>query len=123
MAYATKKQTANGIKPLGSNLYGICNSASATPTKTVNMPDFDVLVEGVTIHVQFVNGNTASVPALAVGSTSAVQIKRNGSLNGAWENGAVVSFTYDGTNWVQNDSDVSDVESITNQDIENIMAT
>lgn len=108
MAYATKKKLAdNSIVPLGSNLYGTCSTASATAQKDVAMPDFNVLVSGVTIHVQFTNGNTASNPTLKVGSTSAVAIKRNGSLGGKWENGSVISFTYDGTNWVQNDADES----------------
>ncbi len=106
MAYATKKKISNNSTvPLGSNLYGSCSTASGTAQKTVSMPDFDVLVEGVTIHVYFANKNTASSPKLKVGSTSAVAIKRNGSLEGMWENGSVVSFTYDGTNWVQNDAD------------------
>lgn len=122
MAYATKKQTVNGIKPLGSNLYGTCSTGGSTAGKTVTMPDFDVLVEGVTIHVQFTNKNTASSPTLAVGSTSAVAIKRNGSLSGAWEDGSVISFTYDGTNWVQNDADEgATITAITNQEIDAIV--
>lgn len=106
MSYATKKKLSNNsVVPLGSNLYGTCDTASGTAQKTVSMPDFDVLVSGVTIHVQFTHKNTASSPTLKVGSTSAVAIKRNGSLGGAWEDGSVISFTYDGTNWVQNDAD------------------
>ena len=107
MAYITKKTTTAGIKPIGSNLYGTCSTASGTATKVVSMSDFDVLVSGVTIHVQFTNANTASSPMLQVGSTSAVAIKRNGTLEGKWESGSVISFTYDGTNWVQNDADES----------------
>jgi hypothetical protein len=105
MAYITKKTTVDGIKPIGSNLFGTCSTASGTAQKDVVMADFDVLVSGVTIHVEFANANTASNPTLKVGSTSAVAIKRNGTLSGKWGNGAVISFTYDGTNWVQNDAD------------------
>lgn len=107
MAYITKKTTSDGVKPIGSNLFGTCSTASATANKVVAMSDFNVLVVGVTIHVAFVNENTASNPTLSVGSTSAVAIKRNGSLEGKWESGSVISFTYDGTNWVQNDADES----------------
>lgn len=121
MAYASKKKLSdNSIVPLGSNLYGVCSTASGTATKTVTMPDFNVLVEGVTIHVQFTNGNTAGNPSLKVGATSTVAVKRNGSMKGEWESGSVVSFTYDGTHWVQNDSDVG-VESITNSELEEIL--
>ena len=69
------------------------------------MPDFNVLVSGVTIHVYFAYANTAQNPTLSVGSTAGVAIKRNGILGGKWASGSVISFTYDGTNWIQNDAD------------------
>lgn len=104
MAYITKKKVIDGsVKPIGSNLHGTCSTASATAQKDVAMPDFDVLVSGVTIHVSFTYKNTAQNPTLKVGSTSAVAIKCNGYAQGSWEDGSVISFTYDGTNWVQND--------------------
>lgn len=108
MPYMTKrKTTSDGIVPIGSNLFGICSSGASSVNKSVTMPDFNVLVTGVTIHVYFSNGNTASSPTLTVGSTSGKAIKRNGSASGKWSAGSVVSFTYDGTNWIQNDSDDS----------------
>ena len=103
MAYITKKQTDNGIKPIGSNLYGICTTGASTVGKTVSMPDLDVLVEGVTIHVYFQYANTASNPTLQVGSTEAKPIKYNGQFGGSWEAGGFISFTYYGDAWVQND--------------------
>lgn len=104
MAYITKKTTIDGVKPIGSNLFGTCSTASGTAQKVVTMADFNVLVEGVTIHVYFDNENTASNPTLKVGSTSAIAISCNGVAEGKWENGAVISFTYDGVNWIQNDA-------------------
>lgn len=104
MAYISKKTTVNGVKPIGSNLFGTCSTASATAQKDVTMADFDVLVSGVTIHVYFTHKNTASSPTLKVGSTSAVAIKCNGASDGVWEDGAVISFTYNGSAWVQNDA-------------------
>lgn len=123
MAYASKKKLAdNSIVPLGSNLFGVCTAASGTATKTVTMPDFNVLVEGVTIHVHFDHANTATNPMLQVGSTSAQAIKRNGVMNGVWEDGSVISFTYNGTNWVQNDSNnETEIDSITNAEIEAVI--
>lgn len=123
MAYASKKKLSdNSIVPLGSNLFGVCSTASGTATKIVAMPEFNVLVDGVTIHVHFDHQNTASNPSLKVGSTSAQAIKRNGSLNGVWEDGSVISFTYNGTNWVQNDSNnEADIDSITNAEIEAVV--
>lgn len=112
MAYITKKTTQNGVKPIGSNLFGLCSTASSSSQKSVTMPDFNVLVSGVTIHVYFVYSNTAQNPTLAVGSTQGVPILRNGTNSGKWSSGSVISFTYDGTNWIQNDADDGS-ESIT----------
>lgn len=103
MAYITKKQTNSGVKPIGSNLFGTCSTDSSTATKTVTLADFDVLVEGVTIHVYFSDGNEASNPTLKVGSTSAKAIKCMGADDGKWEAGSVVSFTYYNNAWHQND--------------------
>lgn len=113
MAYISKKTTVNGVKPIGSNLFGTCSTASATAQKDVTMADFDVLVSGVTIHVYFTHKNTASNPTLKVGSTSAVAIKCNGATEGNWDDGAVISFTYNGSNWIQNDAIGGDGETYT----------
>lgn len=109
MAYITKKQTNSGVKPIGSNLYGTCSTASATASKVVSMPDFDVLVEGVTIHVYFANDNTASNPTLQVGSATAKPIKYNGQQGGSWEAGGFISFTYHSDAWHQNDITIGGV--------------
>lgn len=103
MAYITKKTTTNGTKPIGSNLFGTCSTGASTAGKVVSLPAFDALVEGVTIHVYFVNGNEASNPTLKVGSASAVAIKCMGADEGKWDAGAVVSFTYYNGSWHQND--------------------
>lgn len=106
MPYESKVTTKqDGVVPVGSNLHGTCSTSASTTQKVVNMPDFNVLVSGVTIHVQFTYGNTASRPTLKVGSTAARPIVRNGSYKGLWYNGGIISFTYDGSNWVQNDAD------------------
>lgn len=109
MAYITKKQTNNGVKPIGSNLYGICSTVASTVAKVVWMPDFDVLIEGVTIHVFFQYANTASSPTLQVGSTEAKPIKYNGQLGGSWEAGGFISFTYYNGAWIQNDIAINGV--------------
>ena len=109
MAYITKKTTVDGIKPIGSNLYGTCSTASGTATKTVSMPDFNVLVEGVTIHVYFENDNTADNATLKVGSTAAKPIRYNGQAGGSWEAGGFISFTYYNESWIQNDITIAGV--------------
>lgn len=97
MAYITKKTTVNGVKPIGSNLFGTCSTGASTTQKTVTMADFDVLVDGVTIHVYFEHENEATNPTLKVGSTSAQPIV------GGWDESGVYSFTYYNGSWYQND--------------------
>ena len=105
MAYVTKKKLSdNTIVLIGSNLYGVCNTASGTAEKSVAIAGFDVLEDGVTIHVYFTHSNTASDPALKVGTTEAKPVRRNG-VGGKWENNSVVSFTYASGYWHQNDAD------------------
>lgn len=109
MPYASKKKLSNNaVVPIGSNLYGTCSTGSSEAIKVVNAPYFNVLVEGVTIHVNFTNNNTAPSPTLKVGSTEAKPIICNGQANGSWEAGSFISFTYYNGTWVQNDaSDIS----------------
>ena len=104
MPYMSKRNTtSDGVVPIGSNLFGTCSTAGSTGAKVVTMPSFNVLVEGVTIHVYFANGNTAPLPTLQVGSTAAKAVICNGSQGGIWKSGSFVSFTYYGGEWVQND--------------------
>ena len=94
---------------IASTAYGTCPTAAGTTQKDVTLLDSApfTLMTGVTIHVKFTYNNTASNPTLKVGSSAAKAIMRYGTTaigtsNGStsWRPGAVVSFTYDGTNWV-----------------------
>lgn len=92
---------------LASNAYGYCQTGKSTKAKVVDMTGF-TLVEGVTIHVKFQYENTASSPTLNVNGTGAIPIMIYGmtpasSSSGTtgWYAGAVLSFTYDGTNWIR----------------------
>lgn len=88
--------------------YGVCNTAASTAAKTVTIDNF-VLMTGITIHVKFTYRNTVSSPTLNVNETGAIAIKRYATtaagtgIATAWYAGAVISLTYDGTNWVMND--------------------
>ena len=93
---------------IGSSAYGICDTNANTASKTVNIPGF-TLNTGATIHVKFTNTNTASNPTLNVSNTGAKGIVIYGSTtsgtNGyytGWQAGAVLTLTYDGTNWIRN---------------------
>ena len=99
---------------IASTAYGYCETPAATAAKVVDMTDFK-LYTGVTVHIKFRYNNTAADPTLNINSTGAKAIALHGatedsvaataagttdSTNG-WSAGAVIAFTYDGTNWVR----------------------
>lgn len=113
MGYIGKiTDTAGSTHLVGSTLYGTCSTAAGTAAKVVTCPEFGELVTGVTIHVKFDNANlnTEMGATLNVNNTGAKTIV--GGIGGdllpgqgfRWAAGCVVSFTYDGTYWVMNDS-------------------
>jgi hypothetical protein len=93
------------------NYYGTCATAAATQAKVVVCPEFTELKEGVSIRVKFTNAQTYNgAPTLNVNSTGAKSVKSIGTTNAArycWQSGEVVSFTYDGTNWIMGDAGVA----------------
>lgn len=109
--YIGKVKYGDNTWPVGSTLYGTCDTVAGTAAKVVTMPDFDTLLEGVTIHVKFTHSNDAHVgnATLNVNNTGAKTIMRYGTTaagtgaSASWNAGAVVSFTYDGTYWQMND--------------------
>lgn len=101
---------------IGSTLYGICRSPVGTAAKTVvggeNGDDnsgkfinnnYDNLIQGTTIHVKFINGNSAaSNVTLQVGTTNQAK-----PVDGRFvcDAGTIISFTYDeNEHWVVNDN-------------------
>lgn len=95
---------------LASTAYGICSTKAATAIKNVEMTGF-TLIEGVTIHVKFTYTNSADNPKLKFNGESDNNAKpimlndtsaagKTSSTSG-WHAGAVVSFTYDGTQWLR----------------------
>lgn len=93
---------------IASTAYAVCTTAAATAEKTVEMTGFS-LIQGATIHVKFTNSNTAATPTLNVNSVGPKSIMAYGSTKPgttetkSWYAGSVVTFTYDGTNWIMGD--------------------
>jgi hypothetical protein len=98
--------TADEIRGLGANYYGVCATAAATAAKVVTCEGF-VLKAGARISVRFTNGSTSSnTMSLNVNGTGA---KNCGVYlyNNIWqtyanrcEKNEVLEFMYDGTYWV-----------------------
>lgn len=89
---------------IASSAYAICDTPAATADKVIAMTGFN-LMQGVTIHVKFVNANTATGVRLNVetsGLHPVIVYGGNNAPNPTWSAGAVVAFTYDGANWVMN---------------------
>lgn len=85
---------------IASTAYAVCSNA-AIEQKTINIDGFS-LVTGVTIHVKFVNANTNPAPALTIsGGDSAANNPIPISGITTWTAGAVLTLTYDGSNWVR----------------------
>ena len=95
---------------IASTAYGYCETAANEAAKAVDMTGFK-LIEGVTVHIKFKYGNTAASPTLNINSTGAKPIREYGttvvssnSLANGWEANALLSLTYDGTNWLKETS-------------------
>lgn len=87
--------------------YGTCGTTSGRIEKTVACSDFS-LKTGVTIAVKFTYSNIVAEPTMNVNGTGAVPIKTkttSSTLKGAWSEGSVMLFTYDGTSWIQTGAD------------------
>lgn len=70
------------------------------------------LTKGTTVTVKFTQANTAASPTLNINGTGAKAIKNysNGNLTEAeykWKAGDTFTFTYNGTNWLMQDSTAS----------------
>ena len=88
---------------LASPAYGVCSTAAVTAAKVVNVPYTGSLslTTGLAVTVKFSNGNSASNPTLNVNGKGAVPIMSNGSVAATtWAAGQVITFVYDGTNWL-----------------------
>ena len=88
-------------KKLGN--WGKCTTAAATQTKEVSCSNFTELVAGATITVGFTYADTHGTPKLKVNDFDAKNIVAYGMTppqTGFWENGATVTFVYNGSAWV-----------------------
>jgi chemotaxis protein histidine kinase CheA len=83
--------------------YGTSSTAASTIAKVATTSDTKfALVTGAKVSIKFTYNNTASAPTLNVDSKGAKSIKAYGTTapTSWWKAGDVVTFTYDGTNWI-----------------------
>lgn len=95
---------------IGSTLFATSSTLGDNGAKVAELQSSAVYTTttGITIHVKFDHGNTitsGSSLTLKVGNDSAHPIVNpNGALT--WNDNSIISFTYDGTNWVINSSGI-----------------
>lgn len=95
MAYFGQLEVNGSSYLVGSSLYGVCNTNPSLTSKVISTGilgrDFDQLVQGITVNIQFVRGNTQESITLQVGSTGILPVMGNAKCN----QNAVLAFTYD----------------------------
>lgn len=102
-SYFAVLQNEQGRNPVASSLYGICKTDSGIAAKTVVLPEFSTLMLGVTAHIKFEKGNSASSPTLNINSSGELPLlARDGTYISHLESGIVLSLTYDGSSWIAN---------------------
>ncbi|MBE7728091.1 MAG: hypothetical protein E7244_27990 [Enterocloster citroniae] len=107
----TDDTTANSAKNRASAKYGTSSTAAGTVAKVVSLSNFE-LFTGARISVKFTYANTAASPTLNVNSTGAKAIYAKGTTIAAkyyWTAGSMVNFTYDGTRWVMEAEDQTEI--------------
>lgn len=99
----TQTQVDTALAKKKSHYYGTCSTSASTQTKVVTSTDF-VLETGAVISVKFTNGNTYNGTAkLNINNGAAVDVSTVGATKTSryyWVSGEVVTFVYDGTNFV-----------------------
>lgn len=100
--YQTK--AAATVQDNNIHWYGTSSTAAGTTAKvaTTAAGNLGALAAGQKVSIKFTNANTASAPTLNVDDKGAHAIKAYGTTAPTvwWKAGDVVTFTYDGTNWI-----------------------
>lgn len=108
----SKVKIENVNNYIASSAYGICNSASDEANKIVYLQNNQnlgfSLVNGITVHIKFVNSNTATNPTLNINSTGNKPIYKYGEIAPGtieelgWPANSILSLTYDGNAYIIN---------------------
>ena len=114
MSYVGKVDLDGTQHLVANTLYGTCSSNASEKDKVVTLADYDELMTGTMIQVKFTNTNTAvgtvdDPITLNVNGTGAKTVYKHGNVQpGAtevtsWKANSIVSFVYDGANWMMID--------------------
>lgn len=106
--YIGKLNPGDGTEySLGSTAYAECATAAATTQKEIEMTGF-TLMQGATIFVKFINGNTNDSPTLRIKTdTNSYTDIKNIIISNNLINNSLVNLTYDGTQWLADSSNLN----------------
>ena len=106
MSYISKVTLPNNnsydLKDKLANIWAICSTADDMAQKEITISDFDLVI-GMTIHITFVEANSAALPTLKINSLTAAPIRLINDNLSPWDDGETVALTWDGTYWNIND--------------------
>ena len=96
---------------IASTAYATCSTAAGTSAKIATIQDSQSfsLFNGETVHVKFTYTNTAVLPTLNINGTGTYPMARYGNIavgttaSTSWQEGAVITVTFDGECWQMND--------------------
>lgn len=95
---------------IASTAFGVCSTRANVKEKTAQIAGFE-LIQGTTVYIQFAERNAVMAPTLNINEKGARNIVlADGSscgtndANNGWYPGAVVMLTFDGSNWVRDQS-------------------
>lgn len=83
------------------NYYAICETAAATQTKVVSIPEITAVTAGMHLYIKFTTGQTYNgQPKIQINNLTALPVYRYGTTKATryeWVAGETVHFIYDGT--------------------------
>lgn len=95
---------------IASTAFGVCSTRANVKEKTAQIAGFE-LIQGTTVYIQFAEHNTVMAPTLNINGKGARSIVLadgtscgTNDANDGWYAGAVVMLTFDGSNWVRDQS-------------------
>lgn len=92
----------DGRKSFIQTYNGTCSTPENVVTKSASVNDGKsfTLAVGTAVTIEMSYGNTAAKPSLVVNGSASKPITTNGTTSLVWTQGAIITFKYDGANWV-----------------------
>lgn len=125
MNYISKIELDGSTAPIGSSLFGVCETAADESRKYIDIPEFDRVQEGTTVFVQFKYGNTCDTMGFQIGQESSIIWRwvkvGNSTQVPIIEPNTVMSFTYSSESWYLNQDSIDTIPICNSEDANKIV--